>query len=82
MILRVSHAIIKSVDLMRRTIKLQQVSDTGSEENLQYDYLIISLGAETHYFEVDGAGPRISLEACWRRGAFSKQMQALPRCSD
>jgi NADH:ubiquinone reductase (H+-translocating) len=53
--LRVSHAIIKSVDLMRRTIKLQQVSDSGSEENLQYDYLIISLGAETHYFEVDGA---------------------------
>ena len=53
--LRVSHAIIKSIDLMRRTIKLQQVSATGSDENLQYDYLIISLGAETHYFEVDGA---------------------------
>jgi NADH:ubiquinone reductase (H+-translocating) len=34
---------------------LQQVSDTGSDENLHYDYLIISLGAETHYFEVDGA---------------------------
>jgi NADH dehydrogenase len=53
--LSVSHAIIKSIDLMRRTIKLQQVSDTGSDENLHYDYLIISLGAETHYFEVDGA---------------------------
>jgi NADH dehydrogenase len=53
--LRVSHAIIKSADLMRRTIKLQQVSDTGSDETLQYDYLIIALGAETHYFEVDGA---------------------------
>jgi NADH dehydrogenase len=53
--LRVSHAIIKSIDLMRRTIKLQQVSDSGSDENLHYDYLIISLGAETHYFEVDGA---------------------------
>src|SRR3712207_5990818 len=53
--LRVSHAIIKSIDLMRRTIKLQQVSDTGSDENLQYDYLIISLGAVTHYYEVDGA---------------------------
>jgi NADH dehydrogenase len=53
--LRVSHAIIKSIDLIRRTIKLQQASDTGSDENLHYDYLIISLGAETHYFEVDGA---------------------------
>ena len=53
--LRIFHAIIKNIDLMRRTIKLQQVSDTGSDENLQYDYLIISLGAETHYFGVDGA---------------------------
>jgi NADH dehydrogenase len=53
--LRVFHAIIKSIDLMKRTIKLCQVGDTGSDENLQYDYLIISLGAETHYFEVDGA---------------------------
>lgn len=53
--LRVSHAIIKSIDLMKRTVKLQQVSDTASDENLHYDYLIISLGAETHYFEVDGA---------------------------
>jgi NADH:ubiquinone reductase (H+-translocating) len=34
---------------------LQQVSDTGSDENLQYDYLIIPLGAETHYFGVNGA---------------------------
>jgi NADH dehydrogenase len=53
--LRVSHAVIKSIDLMRRIIKLHQVSDTGSDENLHYDYLIISLGAETHYFEVEGA---------------------------
>src|SRR3712207_9570206 len=33
--LRVSHAIIKSIDLMRKTIKLQPVNDAGSDENLQ-----------------------------------------------
>jgi NADH:ubiquinone reductase (H+-translocating) len=53
--LRVLHAIIKSIDLMSKTVKLKEVSDTQLVECLQYDYLIISLGAETHYFGVDGA---------------------------
>src|SRR5918998_996710 len=46
--LRVLHAIIKSIDLMSKTVKLKEVSDTRLVECLQYDYLIISLGAETH----------------------------------
>jgi NADH:ubiquinone reductase (H+-translocating) len=53
--LKVFHAIIQSVDLMRKTVKLQQISDSRSDEDLQYDYLIVSLGAETHYFGIDGA---------------------------
>ena len=53
--LRVLHATIKSIELMSKTVKLKEVSDTRLVECLQYDYLIISLGAETHYFGVDGA---------------------------
>jgi NADH dehydrogenase len=54
--LNVLHAIIKDVDLTNKTIRLEQI-DSASEvlEVLQYDYLIISLGAETHYFGIDGA---------------------------
>ena len=54
--LKVFHAIIKGVDLMSKTVKLEQVGSVGAVvESVQYDYLIISLGAETHYFGVDNA---------------------------
>ncbi|MDQ3847734.1 MAG: FAD-dependent oxidoreductase, partial [Thermoproteota archaeon] len=50
------HGIIKNVDLTSKTIRLEQIGGAGEvPESLQYDYLVISLGAETHYFGIDGA---------------------------
>ena len=56
-LLKIAHATIRGVDLMTKTITLEGVRAGAAAvaESLKYDYLIISLGAETHYFEIDGA---------------------------
>jgi NADH:ubiquinone reductase (H+-translocating) len=54
--LNVLHAIVKDIDLLDKTIRLEQINCAGEVlDSLQYDYLIISLGAETHYFGINGA---------------------------
>jgi NADH:ubiquinone reductase (H+-translocating) len=56
-LLKIFHATISGVDLMTKNITLEGVR-TGAAaavDSLEYDYLIISLGAETHYFGIDGA---------------------------
>jgi NADH:ubiquinone reductase (H+-translocating) len=54
-LLKIFHAAIRAVDLMTKTITLVRADATAVVESVKYDYLIISLGAETHYFGIDGA---------------------------
>jgi NADH dehydrogenase len=56
-LLKIFHGIIKGVDLTTKTVRLEGVRSNAAAivETLKYDYLIISLGAETHYFAVHGA---------------------------
>jgi NADH dehydrogenase len=56
--LKIIHAIIKDVNLITKTIRLESVivekPASVEEETVTYDYLIISLGEDTNYFGVYG----------------------------
>lgn len=45
-------AAVESIDLRAKSVNIQK---DGRADALSYDYLIIALGAETQYFDVDGA---------------------------
>lgn len=46
-------ALVKSIDLDNKTVKVSNNSNTSQDH--RYDYLIIALGSETEYFDIPGA---------------------------
>lgn len=48
-------ALVESIDLNNRTVKVSKNGNSSSSQDHKYDYLIIALGSETGYFDIPGA---------------------------